>query len=421
MKKILLVLLATIIMVPTMVSAKTLEVTIGSENMYVSEGGVTKAALDAPAYIENGRTMVPIRVISENFGAKVSWDEVSRQVTIKKDATTIILTIDSDKAQVNGKEKQLDSAAVIKNGRTMVPLRFVSEELGRAVEYVPSTSQILISDEKPISVIDGVETRKYDYEFAKEYMFQTQVPDELLYEAVPYMNAFNEEIVLMAARAKAAGITLTAEEMEEIKASVLPDMENIYDTTLVAAIVKGLENYTYAVKYISTLQFDVSEEEVVEMYNKNYVCAKHILISTVGDDGQPISAGDKKLAREKAEYVLKRLDKGDSFDDLIEEYGEDPGMANYPDGYVFTRGEMVPEFENAVFDMRVDYTSQIIESDYGYHIIKRLPLPKISDQTKYNFLQQLNEKQYGEMLEKILGASDIQYNFTTEEIVNMLK
>ena len=421
MKKVLLILLAAIIMMSTVAGAKTLEVTIGSESMYVSDGGVLKTALDAPAYIENGRTMVPIRVISENFGAAVDWDGVSRQAIIKKDSTVIILTIDSDKAYVNGKEKQLDSAAVIKNGRTMVPLRFVSEELGRAVEYVPSTAQILISDEKPVSVIGGVETRKYDYEFAREYMFQTSVPDELLYEAVPYMNSFNEEIVLMASKAKAAGITLTAEEMAEIKASVEPDMENIYGVTLAAAITKGLENYTYAIKYIETLEFDVSEEDIIKMYKDNYVCAKHILISTVGDDGQPLEGNDKKLAREKAQYALERLNKGEDFNALIKEFGQDPGMENYPDGYVFTRGEMVSEFENAVFDMKVGHTSQIVESAYGYHIIKRLPLPEISEQTKYTFLQQMNEAEYGQMLEKLLNTSDIKYNFTNEEIVNMLK
>lgn len=421
MKRFFVCLLAVMLLLSVSAGAKTLEFTIGSDKMYVSEAGVAALSLDAPAYIENGRTMVPVRVISENFGAEVGWNAEMRQVSIKKDGVEILLTIDSDKAIVNGAEKVLDSAAAIKNSRTMVPLRFISEELGRSVEYVPSTKQILISDEKAISEIAGVESRKYDYEFLKAYLIQTEISEEELIDAVPYLSSYNEEVVLMASKAKAAGMTLSADELAEINAAVMPDAENIYADMLVASVAKGLENYTYALNYINSLQFDVSEDEIIKMYNDNYVCAKHILISTIDDSGKPLSDKDKKLAKEKADYALKRLSRGDTFEMLIEEYGEDPGMKNYPDGYVFTKGEMVEEFENAVYGMKVGQTSAIIESVYGYHIIRRMPLPEISAETKYSFMQQMNQGEYEKLVMSLLSEANIKYNYTTEEIADLLK
>ena len=106
---------------------------------------------------------------------------------------------------------------------------------------------------------------------------------------------------------------------------------------------------------------------------------------------------------------------------LIEEYGEDPGMKNYPDGYVFTKGEMVEEFENAVYGMKVGQTSAIIESVYGYHIIRRMPLPEISAETKYSFMQQMNQGEYEKLVMSLLSEANIKYNYTTEEIADLLK
>jgi len=64
------------------------------------------------------------------MGAKVTWDGVKKQVTIVQGSKTIILTINSSKVLVNGKSATIDVPAKIINDRTMVPVRFVSEQLG---------------------------------------------------------------------------------------------------------------------------------------------------------------------------------------------------------------------------------------------------------------------------------------------------
>jgi hypothetical protein len=85
--------------------------------------------------IRNDRSLVPVRLVSEELGAEVGWDGNRREVIIQKGQTGILLSIDKDKATVNGKEVTLDYPAVIYKDRTYVPLRFVAESLDATVEY----------------------------------------------------------------------------------------------------------------------------------------------------------------------------------------------------------------------------------------------------------------------------------------------
>jgi len=93
----------------------------------------------------NGRTMVPIRVIAENLGADVEWIENGEQVIIKQAGTTIRMALNNRTAQVNGVNTQIpDVAPFALNGRTLVPLRFVSEYLGCAVEWCDKTFSVFM-------------------------------------------------------------------------------------------------------------------------------------------------------------------------------------------------------------------------------------------------------------------------------------
>lgn len=99
---------------------------------------------------------------------------------------------------------------------------------------------------------------------------------------------------------------------------------------------------------------------------------KHILISTdaaeVAEGEEPAAPEDKKAL---AEQVLQRAQSGEDFDALMSEFGEDPGQS--PEGYTFGPGEMMPEFEEASFNLAIGEISGLVETDYGYHIIKRIP------------------------------------------------
>lgn len=96
---------------------------------------------------------------------------------------------------------------------------------------------------------------------------------------------------------------------------------------------------------------------------------KHILISTEAaeaeEGAEPV---DKKAL---AEEVLLRAQNGEDFDALIAEFNEDPGATEA--GYTFTKGTMVAEFEDAAFALKIGEMSGLVETQYGYHIIKRIP------------------------------------------------
>lgn len=119
------------------------EVTDTPIKLFVND---TQYFMDPAPYIKDGRTLVPMRRVFEILGAKVSWNEAERSVTATKGNTEIKLYIGSQIAYKNGQAIQLEVPAEImaSTGRTMVPLRFVSEALGGTVNWVDSTRTITI-------------------------------------------------------------------------------------------------------------------------------------------------------------------------------------------------------------------------------------------------------------------------------------
>ena len=121
----------------------TIILVIGSSQPTVNG---TPKTLDAPPFVTaNGRTMVPIRFITEVMGAVVDYNSTTRKVTVKLDPTIVILTLDSTTAVVDGQNKTLDAPAQIRQNRTFVPIRFISEAFGLTVDYNSATKTITIS------------------------------------------------------------------------------------------------------------------------------------------------------------------------------------------------------------------------------------------------------------------------------------
>jgi hypothetical protein len=93
----------------------------------------------------NGRTMVPLRGVFEALGAQVNWDDATSTVTAYKGFTEVRLVIGDPRATVNGQTVLLDAPAMILNGSTMVPLRFISEALGANVKWFEDTQTVSIT------------------------------------------------------------------------------------------------------------------------------------------------------------------------------------------------------------------------------------------------------------------------------------
>jgi hypothetical protein len=88
--------------------------------------------------------MVPLRAISEALGAVVNWDAKTKTITIVKQGHRIVLTLNSTLAVVNGEQKSMDTTPVIKNNRTMVPLRYAGEFLGARVNWDKNTRTVTV-------------------------------------------------------------------------------------------------------------------------------------------------------------------------------------------------------------------------------------------------------------------------------------
>jgi len=127
------------------------------------------------------------------------------------------------------------------------------------------------------------------------------------------------------------------------------------------------------------------EDLAVYAADQNYITADHILLSTKDlTTGEALTDEQKAEKKALAEEIKQKLDacEGDIdeltalFQELADQYSEDPGRETYPTGYTFTTGSMVQEFEDAAYALSEGEVSEVVESSLGYHILLRLPLDK---------------------------------------------
>lgn len=95
-------------------------------------------------------TMVPTRIISEGLGASIQWNPREKTVTVTKDSSKLVMTSGRNIALVNGISIPLDASVQIKGGRVMVPLRFISENLGLTVNWNQAAQQISLTSVQTI-------------------------------------------------------------------------------------------------------------------------------------------------------------------------------------------------------------------------------------------------------------------------------
>ena len=121
-------------------------------------------------------------------------------------------------------------------------------------------------------------------------------------------------------------------------------------------------------------QVELSDEELQEFYNENpnyfetpeSVSASHILIQL----GEDASEADKAEALRKIEEVAAKVEAGEDFAELAKEFSEGPSAPDGGDLGSFQRGRMVPAFEEVAFNLEPGEVSGIVETQFGYHLIK---------------------------------------------------
>jgi len=111
---------------------------------------------DVPAQIIDGRTLVPLRAIFEALGIEVSWNGENQMITGTKGDTVIKLQVGNQKATVNGAEMEISVPPKIINGRSMVPVRFISESVGAKVDWDGETRSVYVTYEANASKVNSL-------------------------------------------------------------------------------------------------------------------------------------------------------------------------------------------------------------------------------------------------------------------------
>lgn len=286
----------------------------------------------------------------------------------------------------------------------------VQEVLG-----VPGSTTILTIDGVDVEaekylfwLVNSIETQKY-YGYALEtdedWIQQVNgltIRDAIKMDALDTLTLYQ----VVETNALANGVELTQEQTDEINAQIQDLIDQAggeeYFQNRLDGVCIGKDNFI-AMNRIQYLDqglsekleaegaLDVTSEDVDSFIEENGLYgAKHILLSTrrTNADGtgyEDFSDEEKAQVLEKANDLRQQLkDAGDSeekFDELMNEYSEDgrneDGTLAAPDGYTMAyAGQMVPEFEAGALALEVGQISEPIQTDYGYHIILRIPVDR---------------------------------------------
>lgn len=134
----------------------------------------------APVIVE-GRTLVPVRALFEAMGGSVGWDATAGKVTVQYDDTTVVMTVGSKTARVNGTDQAMDVAAqILSSGRTYIPVRFAASALGFGVDWDGNQRMVIITSpgyikEEP-TVITNISAIRTDTDYRVVVEFTGAVP-----------------------------------------------------------------------------------------------------------------------------------------------------------------------------------------------------------------------------------------------------
>ena len=132
--------------------------------------------------IVKDRTLVPLRAVSETLGAEVEWNEEDKTVTVTYNDSTIVVTVDSTTALVNGEEVEIDSPAIIKKDRVLVPIRVIAEALGLTVEWDDDSHSVIVDEKEPTAPSETEEPVQTEAPSETEEPTETSAPTEMITE-----------------------------------------------------------------------------------------------------------------------------------------------------------------------------------------------------------------------------------------------
>ena len=327
------------------------------------------AALTLPV---PGRSAEKVALTTTNSAAKSSSS--TNDAVIAKGKGVEVKRSQLDEA-VHGLKTQAEA-----EGKTIPPEQMQRVQSG-LLEHMIQT-QILLS-----KATDSEKAKAKEEATEQLHQAKTNAPSEEMFNArLKAMGTTPDEIV----KSMAEKGTAEAVMKRELKINVTDaDVKKFYDDTNNAA------------------KFEQPET----------VRASHILLMTQDPKtGQELSKADKEAKHKQMEGLLKRARAGEDFGKLAKEYSEDPGSKDKGGEYTFPRGQMVPEFEAAAFSLKTNEISDIVTTQYGYHIIKlhehipaqKVAFDKVSPRIKDYLVQQELVKLAPDYIAKIRKDANVE-------------
>lgn len=415
MKKLLSIVLCAVMLLSafTAIAAdyttQSMVITVDYVNIYVNGQQVWMHN-----FVHEGTTYIGLRDAGNAFGYDVQWDDSTRTASftygvpatpvteipaVSYYVTEINALVDYANIVIDGVSVQVRN--FVSNGTTYVALRDIGSMFNYNIGWDETTrsaklDKITLDYSKIAGNINGITIPSYLIKVEGQNAITSATSVEDVHKAI-------EQTALIYTYIEEAktkyGIELTEAEITAITENFLEVVNTQFGGKEILEIVlaqSGLTYDEYAAYYLAVSSFDVlylklvekiasdtsiinaDKEQAIKYYNENKesfalptVRVKHILIPTVDTlTGEPLSDKDKAAAKAKAASVYNQTTKRNTnFEGLISQNNNDPGMPE--EGYyIFEGSGMVKEFEEASLKLKANQVSPVIETTYGYHIIK---------------------------------------------------
>ena len=369
----------------------------------------------------------------------MSQDKPNKDTEIIDNVETTEETVDhSHKENSEEKKSKLKKYIGGKRGKTILFMLFVAiigmgagfyvgMDMGRTL---PATHKSY-NKSQVLATVGDVKITGADFAKRMEPYFYYQGLKKLSNEEIESQEAstinYMTNLEALYKAGKEAKITVTDAEVDSNYSKTMSSIESSFNLTEDEYLSKfnltkdymkeSLKKETIATTYLQE-NSKVSEKEAKNYYNNNkkdffQTRASHILISNYDKNGKELSDDKKKENKELAEKLLKRALKGEDFDDLALEYSNDSYNASKGGdlGY-FSKGQMDENFEEAAFSLKTNQIyPKVVETNYGYHIIKKTG-EKYSDfdDVKESLIETLSNDKQSTLLEDALEKYDVKVN-----------
>lgn len=404
-------------------------------------------------FVHEGTTYIGLRDAGNTFGYDVSWDDSTRTATFTYGVTpTPVTDIPSTEYYITEIDALVDYATIVIDGVTVQARNFINNgttyvalrDIGTMFKYnvgwdettrTASLNKISIDYSKISGKINDIVIPDYLIKVQGQIIIDSAANIEEVHKSIEQTAlayAHIEEIK------EKYNLSLSDEDVADIDAEFDEIVKNQFGGKEIFDIILTQSNLTYDEysKYYKTVsEFDIiylklikkisSDSEIAkadreqalmyyeenkDSFNLPAVRVKHILIPTVDQTtGQPLSEDDIASAKAKANAIHAQASRRNAnFESLISQNNNDPGMPS--EGYyVYEDSGMVKEFEIAALNLKANHISPVIETSYGYHIIKAY---EIFDSIPFEALYHFDVNTYvSNELAKWTATANIQFTW----------